>query len=1587
MTDRWFQDLAELRAGHADALESFTLRGMKDSVVEKYSDQAHFIYELLQNADDAGATRARFELFPDQLLFAHNGSRRFKVSDPKTEEQDQEKGKLGDINSITAVGASNKLDESLIGKFGVGFKAVFQYTETPHIYDPEIFFKIERFIVPRRLAQDHPRRLPEETLFLFPFDHPRRKPVETYNDIQQKLRSLKYPVLFLANLSEISFKAGRARGSYGKNSIKDVEYDRTKAEFIHLYYSFNEEVKDEHLWLFSRTTKDNLAYAVGFFQDEKGKLAPNRVPAFCFFPTKETTGLNFIIHAPFLLNESREGIRAGDRHNREMINLLAALAADSLSYLKAIGIEEGVRLLDDNIFEIIPHDLKSFSPPDDISHISFAPFYHSIKKVLMTKELLPAEGGGYVSAKNAYWPEHSPLVGIFSNEQIAQLCKNPNAKWVFSSFGHYEAGRAGGGVDKYLDSLQLNKLSDRSFLQKPTGKGEMTSALVTARFIEKQPLAWLHEFYQWISESRHRKNMCRTLPIFLNTKKRAVAPFDNSGHAILFLPTKTRLSYETIYPPLLKNEGTADFVRDLGLTTPALKDEIYNKILPKYTGERVHGLKTHFKKFFGYFLECSPSEEKSFSQELSKRNLLLYFTALGAGSGLGTPDTLYFPDQPLRAWFRAKLNTKFVNWDEYVKIVGRKNDRELRRFLIALGVQNKPGILTRELTEEQALETQRDWPRATRYQKWSEKYIDGCREIIEMVAAQKDSDLSLLVWNQLLQVLKPGLIHNRKQSPMYGTYSYFYGTDSVDYFPSSDAEFIKSAAWLLDKEGQFRAPQSLTVDGLWEQYDLDSQSVADLFTFLGIDDNLTQEQREKIERYDLLIEAGFTDVEIEGLIRKRMASGTAPLSEDSPSGEQEADETHETEQILEIAKAVAKKVISNPAPQTEQVQEDQPTDDAADEDDYLKPVVDHVREIEKLKEKMAQDMRAISERLELETAVSGQDEYSFGWFKALLALEALNSEQNKAYSREISISFSRVEKDMGTSRILILRHPNRHIPQRMEDLADIPLELHFADGTLKKVAVEVVSVQSYTLRTKLRTHAEIDGLDLSKVVEAKIVAQNPVFLIEALRKAFCNLEIAHDEHCLKQNLCHNIEFVFGPPGTGKTTHLVREVILPLMSKKEDLKVLVLTPTNKAADVLVKGVMREMKGGQNYLDWLVRFGATNDRGIESSGVYRDKSLDIREFPRNVTVTTMHRFAYDYFLPDSQTRLYLDALKWDVIIFDEASMIPLPYIVYPLYKKTPRKFIISGDPFQIEPIATEKAWKDENIYTMVGLNSFTKPQTAPHNYHVELLTTQYRSIPQIGRIFSKFAYGGVLKHHRNNTAPSLLGHSELRIEPLTLIKFPVSKYESIYRPKRLQNKSNYQIYSALFAFEFVKYLAAQIHSTELFRIGLIAPYRAQADLIDKLRASVVLPRDISFQVDTIHGFQGDECELIIALFNPPPHISDSEQMFLNRLNIINVSISRARDYLCLIMPDDETENIENLRLIKRVEDLCKGQPGWVEHQAQDLEKLMFGNPNYLEENSFATSHQLVNVYGRPEKRYEVRSETSAVDVQVFGGKGMW
>ena len=227
----YFSALSAKRVKSADALEDFALSGIKDCVVEKYSDQAHFIYELLQNADDAQATTARFELHKDKLLFTHNSERRFRVSNPAAEEADQKNGTLGDIHAITAVGGSNKLVNA-IGKFGVGFKAVFQYTATPHIYDPKIFIKIDRFIVPNLLVDDYHVRKDGETLFVFPFDHYKKTSQDAYEEISEKLRTLVNPILFLSHLKEISFEISGAQGFYRKSAKKKRCFGETNSAFL-----------------------------------------------------------------------------------------------------------------------------------------------------------------------------------------------------------------------------------------------------------------------------------------------------------------------------------------------------------------------------------------------------------------------------------------------------------------------------------------------------------------------------------------------------------------------------------------------------------------------------------------------------------------------------------------------------------------------------------------------------------------------------------------------------------------------------------------------------------------------------------------------------------------------------------------------------------------------------------------------------------------------------------------------------------------------------------------------------------------------------------------------------------------------------------------------------------------------------------------------------------------------------------------------------------------------------------------------------------------------------------------------------------
>ena len=1607
LDELYFEKLSKDRSESADMLEKPSMRGVKRSVVDKYSDQAHFIYELLQNADDASAISARFVLEKEHLIFAHNGTRLFSISNPDTEESDYENGILGDINSITSIAQSSKT-ESSIGKFGVGFKAVFQYTETPYIYDPNYRFKIERFIVPVRLDRDFSLRGDDETLFVFPFNHPVTSPKEAHEDIFNKLKSLVYPLLFLQRLQHVSFSCEEIVGSYEKRVEKTYCYDDIEIQLISLKKSIGDESIQDRLWLFSRCDEKQRRYSVGFFIDDEEKLRPVKQAAFCFFPTKVNTNLNFIIHAPFLLTDSREGIRAGVEHNVDMVAKLARLSANAILLLKRIGEQEQKRLIDDSILRIIPLDRMQFSNyANSKDHISFLPFYDAIRMVMEKEYILPTRES-FVNAPNAYWAANPRITELISDEQLCEITGNKHAQWAFLTISRNDTRRFD-PIFLYLDSLVKTYIDEDTIIG---GRVRDKINGIDGEFIEEQTVQWLYSFYKWLSESKRRRDLILQKPIFLDQEGKATAAYDSNDQHILFMPIEDTTGYRVVHASLLADIETCKFLEDLKIQRPTLRDRIYNQILPRYKDGNTAVSMNDFKLLFDFYCKSSYENMDDFIEVLRQYRILKGYAIDDNQVKYDKACKMYLPTKELQEYFIMVPGTYFAAFDEYLAVVGEAKEKYLISFLSELGIKKSIEIIwepknlawnTRCHTTKENIKFYYPFPKATRYRIWTNKCITGCEEVISYIVNSREKSQSVILWNSLLTVIKDNGYSLKRL--LKGKCEYYFRRKMIDEYDSPIVCWLKNIRWIVNKNGDFVNAGELTKTDLAEEYDTVSPEAVELLDFLEIpepiiesEDLLTESQREKIRLADLILEHGYTEQDIQAFLeyqeRKKRTEGYQNYSND-PNTDQVEDEGLDYLQDDEVTKTeelgkrhlnkttsrVVRDIISRTKDEpSAEKREEIWTEEETDSDDYTPSLVDYSKKIERAKQRSAEEIDRIAYLEILQEKAQNLPRYSYGWFKTLLELESLIGNETNTNNREISICFAKVELEPGTKRTLVLKHPSRYIPQFMEDLADVPLILQIGNER-KTIAIEVASIKSYTLRVKLKSDEAIHDINLEEVTQASITARSPAFLLEELRKQFGKMNLSEDFD-MQKNLVRNIEFVFGPPGTGKTTYLANKVILPLIEKTSDCRILVLTPTNKAADVLTHRIM-EVSSDASYEDWLVRFGITGDEELEQSPVFRDKSIDIRELIKSVTITTIARFPYDFFMPNGE-RLYLNELRWDYIIIDEASMIPLINIIYPIYKKTPIKFVIAGDPFQIEPITAVDLWRNENIYTLVKLDSFIEPKTFPHKYKVELLTTQYRSIPEIGEIYSKLSYGGVLQHYRKaESRKKIILDKGIDMEPLNIIKFPVSKYESIYRAKKLHGKSAYQIYAALFTHSYVCYLSdtmAMQNPGMRIRIGVIAPYRAQADLIDKLLASSKMPEEIEVQVGTIHGFQGDECDIIFAVFNTPPSITDSKEMFLNKCNIINVSISRAKDYLFILMPDDNTENVTNLKLIKRVEGLIKCTDAWTEKLTPDLEQEMFGDKEYLENNSFSTGHQSVNVYGIPEKCYEIRSEDDAVDIQV-------
>jgi hypothetical protein len=620
-------------------------------------------------------------------------------------------------------------------------------------------------------------------------------------------------------------------------------------------------------------------------------------------------------------------------------------------------------------------------------------------------------------------------------------------------------------------------------------------------------------------------------------------------------------------------------------------------------------------------------------------------------------------------------------------------------------------------------------------------------------------------------------------------------------------------------------------------------------------------------------------------------------------------------------------------------------------------------------------------RVDLAKNINNSIKYSYEWFNSYLELLTTYGEKQDA-AKQKSISFQEIKPFKSDNKYFLLCGSSSYISSEIENAEDFKVTLVFGNGKKENIIVEGVSKKGQDLLIYCRESLSSNIISrLKQIFKVEINFTPVIDLLDRLYKSFTNRNIIESWQSITEAL-PSLNYIYGPPGTGKTTTLCKNINAVLASNPK-AKILVLTPTNKAADVVCK----KLTSINNDI-YTIRLSKPTDPELEEQGIYREVLDSDDMYKIDVLASTIHRLPYF----EIQEVGLLFQYKWDYVIFDESSMTGLHYITFAimaLFKTNPNaNFIIAGDPKQIPPVIeiNEKElesfdFQDESIYKMMALESFNPEEQVKREIDSIInLKKQYRSVPQIGQLFSELSYSSLLEHDRaiNRKESKQLPEEfkKLISSKVTFIDVPLSQDNSIYKVNKLFY-SSYHTYCAILVSEIIKYFE-KCNKAEQWTIGLIAPYKAQAILLNKLITSYGISEKIKVYSDTVHGFQGDECDIVFFICNPNNYYySGHEKALLSKEYIYNVAISRAKDYLIILHPYTAISNpfINKIGLSYRNN---FGNAGIL--NCSDIENILFNDKNFIENNSYVSGHDNVNVFGLSEMKYFIKANDTAIDIQL-------
>ena len=776
-------------------------RLIENHFAKLYGSRTHFIFELLQNTEDAlkrhprewqGSRAISFDLTKTELRIRHFGS-------PFTRD---------DFKAICSIGDSNKPNEKIrpIGRFGIGFKSVYLFSKRPEIHSGSSHYAIENYgsLTP---AGPLPKE-DEETVIVLPF---KSSDVDWYSEIADGLEKLgTSTLLFLRQIEEVRWSVKGGKFGHYTRKLEDISKSIHRVTVIG---QICDEIEIAEDWLvFSRQVNAENGYtgyveiAFSIVQDGQSKclsiqpIKDSRLVV--FFPTIVETDLGFRMQGPYETTPSREGIE-DSQWNDYLVCETALLLKETLRWLR------DHKLLNTTALHCLPLDAK---------YDKFAPLFEAIKESLLSEPLLPRFDGGYVQATQARLGSTQAIRKCFTPAQLTALYgKEGELAWLSDAI-----------TSNSTPVLHL-------YIRDKLGVAEITPDTIVSllrnkqSFLEAQSDDWLINIYEFFSgqqrqEFRHRLN---DVPLIRLEDGRHVRP-QAKGEPQAFLPSGASdyAKLPTVRASICENEVARKFLKSLGIRKVDPVDEVICNVLPKY---RVNNIDINDAKYEDdiqfistAFGTDSRSQRERLTDALKSTPFIRTVDTGDCSKQFSKPDEVYLATKRLKNLFNGVKSVHIVD-DSYRCLCGKK----IRALLDACGVigylrpvqHDSPSSLSHE--ERERLRNQAGHPQTSsqndRVSNWKLAGLENLLKMFSSLTKEEQANKAKCLWEEL------ALLKNyRGMSIFEGKYSWsHYG----NYQQSFDADFVKTlnaTAWIPDENGELQLPRYVYFETLrdthgWEE--------------------------------------------------------------------------------------------------------------------------------------------------------------------------------------------------------------------------------------------------------------------------------------------------------------------------------------------------------------------------------------------------------------------------------------------------------------------------------------------------------------------------------------------------------------------------------------------------------------------------------------------------------------------------------------------------------------------------------------------------------------------------------------------------